>query len=155
MALHLDKPLPGDILVFLTGQDTIEACANALRELITKSSSNIRPLLILPIYASLAPKEQARIYAPTPTGVRKVVLATNIAETSITIDGVVYVVDCGLCKQDYYNSRTMVEELRVVPISQASATQRSGRAGRTQPGECYRLYTPYTFQNELPAETVP
>lgn len=155
LGLHLSKPLPGDILVFLPGQDTIEACAETLRQYVAESQGQMRPMLILPIYAALPPKEQARIYERTPPGTRKVVIATNIAETSITIDGVVYVVDCGLCKQDFYNPRAMVEELRVVPTSQASATQRTGRAGRTQPGECFRLYTAYTFRNELPAETVP
>lgn len=155
IGIHISKPLPGDILIFLPGQDAIETCVETLREYVAAAEGQIRPLLILPIYSSLPPKEQARIYEPTPVGTRKVVIATNIAETSITIDGVVYVVDCGLCKQDYYNPRAMVEELRVVPTSQASATQRTGRAGRTQRGECFRLFTVYTFKNELPPETVP
>ncbi|CCW67056.1 unnamed protein product [Phytomonas sp. Hart1] len=155
MSLHLTKPLPGDILVFLPGQDAIESCAEILRQQVVESQGTIRTLLILPIYSAMPPKEQARIYTPTPPGARKVVIATNIAETSITIDGIVYVVDCGLCKQDYYNVRAMVEELRVVPTSQASAKQRTGRAGRTKRGECFRLYTPYTFKNEFPEETVP
>lgn len=155
MALHLDKPLPGDILIFLPGQDAIETCAEALRLCVEEAGEQSRPLLILPIFSSLPPKEQARIYEPTPPGCRKIVIATNIAETSITIDGIVYVIDCGLCKQNYYNPRAMTEELRVVPISQASALQRAGRAGRTQPGECYRLYTSYIFKNELPPETAP
>lgn len=155
VGLHMEKALPGDILVFLPGQDAIEACAETIRQYVAEAAGRLRPLLILPVYSSLPPKEQARIYEPTPPGTRKVVIATNIAETSITIDGMVYVVDCGLCKQDYYNPKTMVEELRVVPTSQASATQRAGRAGRTKPGECFRLYTCHTFQNELPPETVP
>ncbi|CCW59972.1 unnamed protein product [Phytomonas sp. EM1] len=155
LSLHLTKPLPGDILIFLPGQDAIESCAEILRQNLAESQGTMRPLLILPIYSAMPPKEQARIYTPTPPGARKVVIATNIAETSITIDGIVYVVDCGLCKQDYYNARAMVEELRVVPTSQASAQQRAGRAGRTQRGECFRLYTPYTFRNELLEETTP
>ncbi|KPA79954.1 putative DEAH-box RNA helicase [Leptomonas pyrrhocoris] len=153
--LHMAKPLPGDVLVFLPGQDDIETCAETLQKCVETAKDQLRPLLILPIYASLPAKEQARIYERTPPGTRKVVIATNIAETSITIDGVVYVVDCGLCKQDFYDPQAMVEELRVVPTSQASATQRAGRAGRTQAGECYRLFTEYTFRNELPAETTP
>lgn len=153
--LHLTKPLPGDILVFLPGQDDIETCAETLHKYVAEAKDQLRPLLVLPIYSSLPAKEQARIYERTPPGTRKVVIATNIAETSITIDGVVYVVDCGLCKQDFYDPQAMVEELRVVPTSQASATQRAGRAGRTQPGECYRLFTEYTFRNELPPETTP
>jgi HrpA-like RNA helicase len=155
LSLHTAKPLPGDILVFLPGQDDIESCAETLQRHVADAKDQLRPLLILPIYSSLPAKEQARIYERTPPGTRKVVIATNIAETSITIDGVVYVVDCGLCKQDFYDPQAMVEELRVVPTSQASATQRAGRAGRTQPGECYRLFTEYTFRNELPAETTP
>ncbi|KAH9582227.1 DEAD/DEAH box helicase domain [Trypanosoma melophagium] len=155
LLLHATKPLPGDILVFLPGQDDIENCAAAIREGIANAGGQLRPLLVLPIYSSLPPWEQKRIYEAPPPNTRKVVIATNIAETSITIDGVVYVVDCGLCKQDYYNHRAMVEELRVLPISQASATQRAGRAGRTQKGDCYRLYTAYTFRNEFPQETVP
>ncbi|CAJ1993452.1 pre-mRNA splicing factor ATP-dependent RNA helicase [Leishmania donovani] len=155
LGLHLSKPLPGDVLVFLPGQDAIETCAETLQSYMDEAKGRLRPLLILPIYSSMPPKEQARIYERTLPGTRKVVIATNIAETSITIDGVVYVVDCGLCKQDYYNPQAMVEELRVVPTSQASATQRAGRAGRTQPGECYRLFTAYTFHNELPPETIP
>ncbi|EAN98178.1 ATP-dependent DEAD/H RNA helicase, putative [Trypanosoma cruzi] len=155
LLLHATKPLPGDILVFLPGQEDIENCAAAIREGIANSGGQLRPLMVLPIYASLPPREQRRIYEVPPPTTRKVVIATNIAETSITIDGVVYVVDCGLCKQNYYNYQSMVEELRVLPISQASAKQRTGRAGRTQKGECYRLYTAYTFRNELPQETVP
>lgn len=155
MGIHLTKPLPGDILIFLPGQDAIEACMEALQQYATEAGSQIRPMLLLPMLAVLPPEEQGRIYLPTPEGVRKVVIATNIAETSITIDGVVYVIDCGLCKQTFYNAPSMTEELRVVPISQASALQRAGRAGRTQPGECFRLYTPFTFKNELPSDTIP
>ncbi|RNF05835.1 putative DEAH-box RNA helicase [Trypanosoma rangeli] len=155
LLLHATRPLPGDILVFLPGQDDIENCAAAIREGIVNAGGQLRPLMVLPIYSSLPPREQRRIYEVPPPNTRKVVIATNIAETSITIDGVVYVVDCGLCKQNYYNYKAMVEELRVMPISQASAMQRTGRAGRTQKGECYRLYTAYTFRNELPQETAP
>ncbi|KEG08945.1 putative ATP-dependent DEAD/H RNA helicase [Trypanosoma grayi] len=155
LLLHATKPLPGDILVFLPGQEEIENCAAAIREGIANAGGQLRPLLVLPIYSSLPPRDQKRIYETPPPHTRKVVIATNIAETSITIDGIVYVVDSGLCKQNYYNHRAMVEELRVLPTSQASAMQRAGRAGRTQEGDCYRLYTTYTFRNELPQETVP
>ncbi|EAN77945.1 pre-mRNA splicing factor ATP-dependent RNA helicase, putative [Trypanosoma equiperdum] len=155
LMLHATKPLPGDILVFLPGQEEIESCAAAVREALVETAGQLRPLLVLPVYSSLPPREQKRIYEVPPPNTRKVVIATNIAETSITIDGIVYVVDCGLCKQNYYNHRAMIEELRVLPISQASATQRAGRAGRTREGDCYRLYTTYTFHNEFPSETVP
>merc|ERR1719436_1131065 len=90
-----------------------------------------------------------------PEGQRKVIIATNIAETSLTIDGVVYVVDPGLFKQMLYNPRTHVESLLVSPISKASAMQRAGRAGRTRPGKCFRLYTRETFESELPESTYP
>ncbi|KLO17279.1 P-loop containing nucleoside triphosphate hydrolase protein [Schizopora paradoxa] len=98
---------------------------------------------------------QAKIFEPTPEGARKVVLATNIAETSITIDGVVYVIDPGFVKQNSFNPKTGMSSLDVVPISRASANQRAGRAGRVGPGKAFRLYTKYAFMNELDDETVP
>jgi pre-mRNA-splicing factor ATP-dependent RNA helicase DHX16 len=155
MMVHEEKPLPGDILVFLPGQEEIETCAQLLRDASQEKGSSIRELMILPIYSTLPPEEQNKIYSPTPTGSRKVVIATNIAETSITIDGIVYVIDSGLCKQKFFNPETLMEQLSVVPTSQASAEQRRGRAGRTRPGECIRLFTKYSFLNELPKETVP
>merc|ERR1719181_846022 len=86
---------------------------------------------------------------------RKIVVSTNIAETSLTIDGIVYVVDPGFSKQKVYNPRVRVESLLVSPISQASAKQRSGRAGRTRPGKCFRLYTLKAFKSELQEQTYP
>ena len=86
---------------------------------------------------------------------RKVVVSTNIAETSLTIDGIVYVVDPGFSKQKIFNPRARVESLLVSPISQASAKQRAGRAGRTQPGKCFRLYTEVSFKNDLQSTTYP
>merc|ERR1719446_1841468 len=93
-------------------------------------------------------------YIGGPEG-RKVVVATNIAETSITIDGIVYVVDPGFAKQKVYNPRIRVESLLVSPVSKASAAQRAGRAGRTQPGKCFRLYTERAFRAELTDQTYP
>eukprot|EP00850_Spirogloea_muscicola_P002702 SM000010S04340 [mRNA] locus=s10:987946:997012:- [translate_table: standard] len=98
---------------------------------------------------------QARIFEPTPEGARKVVLATNIAETSLTINGIKFVIDPGFCKQKSYNPRTGMESLIVTPVSKASANQRAGRAGRTSPGKCFRLYTAWSFQNELDDNTLP
>jgi pre-mRNA-splicing factor ATP-dependent RNA helicase DHX16 len=119
---------------------------------------------------------QAKIFEPTPEGARKVVLATNIAETSITIDGVVFVIDPGFVKQNAYNPRTGMSSLVVVPVSpatlnpasevarltifpaqcsRASANQRAGRAGRVGPGKSFRLYTKWAFANELEENTVP
>ena len=101
------------------------------------------------------PLLQAKIFEPTPEGARKVVLATNIAETSITIDGIVYVIDPGFSKQNSYNPRTGMESLIVTPVAKASANQRAGRAGRVAPGKCFRLYTKWAYLNELEDNTIP
>lgn len=98
---------------------------------------------------------QTKIFEPTPPGARKVVLATNIAETSLTINGIVYVVDPGFCKQKSFTPRTGMESLLITPVSKASANQRTGRAGRVSPGKCFRLYTAHAYQNELEDNTVP
>ncbi|KAA3671346.1 pre-mRNA-splicing factor ATP-dependent RNA helicase DHX16, partial [Paragonimus westermani] len=126
LQIHVTQP-PGDILVFLTGQEEIETANELLVERTRKLGSKIRELLILPIYSTLPSDMQARIFAPTPPGARKVVLATNIAETSLTIDGIIYVIDTGFCKQKFYSARSGIESLIVVPISQAAADQRAGR----------------------------
>lgn len=98
---------------------------------------------------------QSRIFEPAPAGSRKCVIATNIAEASLTIDGIVYVVDPGFCKQKVFNPRMGMDALVVTPISQASAQQRAGRAGRTMAGKCYRLYTEDAFHNEMLPNSVP
>ena len=98
---------------------------------------------------------QSRIFDPAPEGSRKCVVATNIAEASLTIDGIYYVVDPGFCKQKVYNPKLGMDSLVVVPISQASSKQRSGRAGRTGPGKCYRLYTEAAFKTEMLEMSVP
>uniref|UniRef100_A0A7S2Y7W1 RNA helicase n=1 Tax=Entomoneis paludosa TaxID=265537 RepID=A0A7S2Y7W1_9STRA len=103
----------------------------------------------------LTSEQQAKIFEKTPKGARKVVLATNIAETSLTIDGICFVIDTGFNKQKTYNARAGMESLVVSPISQAAANQRAGRAGRTQPGKCFRLFTAWSFQHELEPNTVP
>merc|ERR1711939_123315 len=141
----------GDILVFLTGEEEIEdACRKitAEAENLQMSSDLVGPLKAVPLYSSLPPQQQQRIFDPPPPPAyaggpagRKVVVSTNIAETSLTIDGIVYVVDPGFSKQKIYNPRIRVESLLVSPISKASAQQRAGRAGRTKPGKAYRLYT--------------
>ena len=112
-------------------------------------------LIILPVYSALPSEMQTRIFDPAPPGSRKVVIATNIAETSLTIDGIYYVVDPGFCKQKAYNPKIGMDSLIVVPISQAQARQRAGRAGRTGPGKCYRLYTEAAFKNEMLPTTIP
>lgn len=154
LQIHITQPL-GDILVFLTGQEEIEACQEMLMERTRKLGSKIRELVILPIYANLPTELQAKIFEPTPMGARKVVLATNIAETSLTIDGIIYVIDPGFCKQNSYNARTGMDSLVVTPISKASARQRSGRAGRVAAGKCFRLYTAWAYEHELEDNTVP
>ncbi|KAI9724917.1 MAG: Cyclin-dependent kinase catalytic subunit [Candelaria pacifica] len=145
----------GDILVFLTGQEEIEAAEQNLSETARKLGSKVPEMVICPIYANLPSELQSKIFEPTPAGARKVVLATNIAETSLTIDGIVYVIDPGFVKENVYNPRTGMESLVVTPCSRASANQRSGRAGRVGPGKCFRLYTKWAFYNELDENTTP
>ena len=145
----------GDILVFLTGQEEIEAAETNLTETARKLGSKIPEMIICPIYANLPSDLQAKIFEPTPPGARKVVLATNIAETSLTIDGIVYVIDPGFVKENLFNPRTGMESLVVTPCSRASAGQRAGRAGRVGPGKCFRLYTKQAYMNELDENTTP
>jgi len=155
LQIHVNEPIPGDILIFLTGQEEIEAAKEILVQQTRGLGTKIKELIICPIYASLPSEEQAKVFVPTPRGARKVVLATNIAETSLTIDGICYVIDTGFCKQTNYNARTGMDSLMVLPISQAGAMQRSGRAGRTAPGKCFRLYTAWSFKHEMDENTAP
>jgi pre-mRNA-splicing factor ATP-dependent RNA helicase DHX16 len=145
----------GDILVFLTGQDEIQSAEERITDVARKLGSRVKELIICPIYANLPSELQAKIFEPTPEGARKVVLATNIAETSLTIDGIVYVIDPGFVKENVYNPATGMSKLIAVPCSRASANQRSGRAGRVGPGKCFRLYTKYAFMNEMEESTTP
>lgn len=152
----------GDILLFLTGEDEIE---DAVRKIISEGEQLTKeegcgPLAVYPLYGTLPPNKQQRIFEPAPESTtgkpgRKIVISTNIAETSLTIDGIVYVVDPGFSKQKVYNPRIRVESLLVSPISKASAQQRAGRAGRTRPGKCYRLYTEDAFKEELIEQSYP
>jgi HrpA-like RNA helicase len=136
----------GDILVFMTGQDDVEATCYYIRQELEKANVKL-PLWILPITSTLPQDVQSRIFAPS--SIRKCIVATNIAETSLTIDGVRYVIDTGLYKLKTYNPQIGMDMLTVTPISQASANQRKGRAGRTSAGICYRLYRSEEFFNEL------
>lgn len=154
MQIHLSEP-PGDILVFLTGQEEIDTSCEILYDRMRALGPSVPELIVLPVYSALPSEMQSRIFEPAPPGARKVVLATNIAETSITIDGIYYVVDPGFVKQNAYDARLGMDSLVVTPISQAQARQRAGRAGRTGPGKCYRLYTEAAFQNEMLPNTVP
>ncbi|XP_021756954.1 pre-mRNA-splicing factor ATP-dependent RNA helicase DEAH1-like isoform X1 [Chenopodium quinoa] len=154
LQIHVTES-PGDILIFLTGQEEIEAAEEILKHRTRGLGTKISELIICPIYANLPTDLQAKIFEPTPEGARKVVLATNIAETSLTIDGIKYVIDPGFVKMKSYNPRTGMESLLVTPISKASANQRAGRSGRTGPGKCYRLYTAYNYYQDLEDNTVP
>eukprot|EP00485_Elphidium_margaritaceum_P008654 CAMPEP_0202706700 /NCGR_PEP_ID=MMETSP1385-20130828/19080_1 /ASSEMBLY_ACC=CAM_ASM_000861 /TAXON_ID=933848 /ORGANISM="Elphidium margaritaceum" /LENGTH=1102 /DNA_ID=CAMNT_0049365227 /DNA_START=89 /DNA_END=3394 /DNA_ORIENTATION=- len=155
LQLHCSQPLPGDMLVFLTGEEEIELCRQSLEQRTRALGRRIKELLILPIYANLPSEQQIRIFEPTPENARKVVLSTNIAETSLTIDGIVYVIDPGFAKQSNYSAQSGMDSLVVTPISRASAEQRAGRAGRTAPGKCFRLYTRDAFTNEMDEMTLP
>lgn len=154
LQIHVTQPL-GDILVFMTGQEEIEAAQENLEKRVRGLGTKIGELLILPIYSTLPSDMQAKIFEPTPPGARKVVLATNIAETSLTINGVIYVIDPGFCKQKSYNPRSGMEALIVTPVSRASAQQRAGRAGRVAAGKCFRLYTAHAFMHELEEDQIP
>ena len=132
----------GDLLVFLSGEKQIKDCLTRLSR-----SSVSRALHILPLYGRLSKEEQVRVFDPSPEGKHKVVISTNIAETSVTIDGVTTVIDSGLAKMNYYNPKTFTSSLIEGPISRASCNQRRGRAGRTRPGMCYRLYSKKDFDH--------
>jgi ATP-dependent RNA helicase DHX8/PRP22 len=148
MQIHLRKP-PGDILLFLTGQEEIDTACEILYERMKSLGPDVPELIILPVYSALPSEMQTRIFQPAPPGPRKVVIATNIAETSLTIDGIYYVVDPGFVKQKVYNAKTAMDSLVVTPISQAQAKQRAGRARRMGPGECYHLYTERAYKDEM------
>lgn len=153
--IHCNRP-EGDILVFLTGQAEIDRAVRALNDAVRALPPDAcGDLQVVPLYAALPPELQSRVFAPAPPGVRRCVVATNIAETSVTVDGVVYVIDAGVVKQKDYNPRTGMDSLGVVPISRVQATQRAGRAGRTRPGICFRLYTQKKFDHEMPSATAP
>lgn len=156
LEIHFNQP-EGDILLFLTGEEEIESTCDRLRtEIESQQHENGMSAYVLPLYASLPPNEQAKVFRPAKfPNTRKIIVSTNIAETSVTIDGVVYVVDPGFVKQNTYNPQRRMSSLLVVPISKAAAVQRAGRAGRTRRGICYRLYTQETFEKELQEQTTP
>ena len=162
LQIHASEP-EGDILLFLTGEEEIEDACRKINlevdELLRETDTG--PMKVYPLYGTLPPHQQQRIFEPAPPPNkagrpgRKCIVSTNIAETSLTIDGIVYVVDPGFSKQKVYNPRIRVESLLVSPISKASAQQRAGRAGRTKPGKCFRLYTEEAFKKELIPQTYP
>lgn len=134
--LHTNAP-PGDILIFFTGRDEIDA---ALQMIADRAIGAQSPPLLLPAHASADAASLAAVFAPAPRGTRKIVAATNVAEASVTIDGIRYVVDCGYTKLRTYDQKRDMDVLAIVPASRAASAQRAGRAGRTAPGHCLRLY---------------
>ncbi len=176
---------PGDVLIFLTGEDEIEEACEMLREAWARESAgetglsdrreprslpsgaagsrdrdgpngSVRPraLSVTPLYAGLPPAAQTAAFAPAPRHTRKVVVASNVAETSVTIEGVAYVVDCLFAKKKNYDAARSAETLLAAPVSRAAANQRAGRAGRARPGACFRLCTEPDFAR-LPEQETP
>ncbi|NXP82224.1 DHX33 helicase, partial [Ramphastos sulfuratus] len=143
--IHQEAPSSQDILVFLTGQEEIEAMTKTCRDIAKHLPEGCPRLLVMPLYASLPYSQQLRVFQAAPKGCRKVILSTNIAETSITIPGIKYVVDTGMVKAKKYSPDTGLEVLAVQRVSKAQAWQRTGRAGREASGVCYRLYTQQEF----------
>ncbi|GMP51749.1 hypothetical protein CsSME_00017860 [Camellia sinensis var. sinensis] len=153
--IHVREP-EGDVLIFMTGQDDIEKLVKKLEERVQSlEEGSCMDAVILPLHGSLPPELQVRVFSPPPPNCRRFIVATNIAETSLTVDGVVYVIDSGYVKQRQYNPSTGMYSLDVVQISRVQADQRAGRAGRTLPGKCYRLYPSMVYNEELLDATVP
>ncbi|ETN39570.1 uncharacterized protein HMPREF1541_05796 [Cyphellophora europaea CBS 101466] len=161
--IHTHSPLPGDVLVFLPGQETIESLLSLLTTYASTLEKNakenpkapaIPALLLLPLYAALPPHQQQLVFLPTPKFTRKIILSTNIAETSLTVPGVRHVIDSGLSKQRLFRPSLNIDSLLTTPISRSSAAQRAGRAGRDAPGTAWRLYTEKNYY-ELKQDTEP
>ncbi|KAI1494485.1 P-loop containing nucleoside triphosphate hydrolase protein [Biscogniauxia mediterranea] len=151
--IHTKEP-DGDILVFLTGREEIDTAVQAVAERSAQLHPKAQSILALPLYAGLTTEQQMYVFDSPPENTRKVIFSTNIAEASVTIDGIVYVVDSGFVKLRAFDPRTGIESLTATPVSKASAAQRAGRAGRTKPGKCFRLYTEEAFKT-LPETNVP
>ncbi|KAJ3554582.1 hypothetical protein NM688_g3031 [Phlebia brevispora] len=151
--IHLHQA-SGDILVFLTGREEIDRCLEELSEYLPTLPRNAPRLKLLALHAGLTTEEQLAVFEPAERGTRKVIISTNIAEASVTIDGVKFVVDCGFVKIRIYNPTSTLSSLATVPVSLASSIQRAGRAGRTSSGICYRLY-PESALASLPITTPP
>ncbi|CAK5264052.1 unnamed protein product [Mycena citricolor] len=145
---------PGDILMFLTGREDIERCLAEFSDLLPSLPRGAMRLIPLALHAGLSTEEQLRVFDPAGRGSRKVIVSTNIAEASVTIEGIRFVIDSGFVKIRMFNPTTALASLVTVPTSVASATQRAGRAGRTSAGICYRLYPSSAF-DALPLSTPP
>lgn len=146
----------GDILIFMTGQEDIEITCQLINDELNelkKLNNEIKNLDILPIYSNLSSNLQSKIFNNSNN--RKCIVSTNIAETSLTLKGIKFVIDSGLMKLKVFNPKLNMDSLQIVPISKAQASQRSGRAGRTCPGKCFRLYTLSSFEDEMWNEPIP
>ncbi|XP_021809599.1 probable pre-mRNA-splicing factor ATP-dependent RNA helicase DEAH4 [Prunus avium] len=153
--IHM-KEGEGDVLIFMTGQDDIDKLVSKLEDRVRSlEEGSCMDAIILPLHGSLQPEMQVRVFGPRPPNCRRFIVATNIAETSLTVDGVVYVIDSGYVKQRQYNPSTGMYSLDVVQISKVQAHQRAGRAGRTRPGKCYRLYPSAVYEDEFLDVTIP
>ncbi|SMR63660.1 unnamed protein product [Zymoseptoria tritici ST99CH_3D1] len=152
--IHCKEPMPGDILVFLTGQETIQNLAKLVEEFAKNLTTDFPKMLVLPLFAALPQTAQQRIFERAPPNTRKVILSTNIAETSVTVPGVRFVIDTGKAKIKQFRNRLGLESLLIKPISRSSADQRKGRAGREAAGQCFRLFTEDGY-NSLAKDTKP
>lgn len=152
--LHRDQPPNQDVLIFMTGQEEIESTVRCIRDISKDMVGEGPPLVVCPLYAALPSHLQLKVFNKTPQGSRKVIVATNIAETSVTIHGIKFVIDTGVVKAKLYNPNSGLDLLKVVRISKAQALQRTGRAGRESSGTCYRIYTEEEFDS-FKKNTVP
>ncbi len=158
LQIHFNNDEGGDILIFMSGQEDIEGTCMILQEkldALNEDHEDPKPMWILPMYSQLPAELQSKIFAPTNKDIRKCIVSTNVAETSLTVHGIKYVIDAGFCKLKVYNPKIGMDALHMTPISRANANQRSGRAGRTGPGICYRLYTEHQYFNEMLEMTTP
>ena len=146
-SLYAFEPLTRKLIVLVS--------YSVLAEKMERLGDDAPPLLVLPMYSQLPADLQAKIFEAAPKGIRKCIVSTNVAETSLTVDGILYVIDSGFCKLKVYNPKIGMDALLVTPVSKANANQRSGRAGRTGPGYCFRLYTDRQFREELMESAVP
>ncbi|KAK5114289.1 hypothetical protein LTR62_002540 [Meristemomyces frigidus] len=145
--IHCKEPMPGDILVFMTGQESIQSLQKLVEEYAQGLTVDYPKLLVLPLFAALPQTAQQRIFLPAPRNTRKLILSTNIAETSVTVPGVRFVVDTGKAKIKQFRNKIGLDSLLIKPVSRSSADQRKGRAGREAAGQCFRLYTEQAYQS--------
>lgn len=152
--IHQNEPVTsGDILAFLTGQEEVLEAVQLLKEHVQQWSKD--NLQVLPMYGTLPNSDQLKVFFSAPRGTRKAIIATNIAETSVTIPGIVYVIDSGFVKIKWFDSVSQIDSLMVVSVSRAQAEQRAGRAGRMRNGKVFRLYTKESydkFPSHIPPE---